>query len=206
MKTFELSAKRRETLGKKISKELRLQESIPAVMYGGKDNMALTLTQAGVRKLIYSPEIFLINLDIEGDKRTCILQEIQFHPVTDQIIHIDLLEVFPQKPIVIEVPVQLEGHAIGVRAGGKLSLDMRRLKVKGLYENIPEKLVIDVTKLGLGKTVQVGQLKYDNIEILNAKNAVVAAVRLTRAARGAAANAAALSMEEEEESEETTQE
>ena len=189
MKTYELSAEVRNELGKKASKALRKENAIPAVLYSRDSNTAITLTQAGVRNLVYSPDIFLINLTLNGEQKTCIIREIQFHPVTDRILHIDLLEVFPDKPIVIDVPVSLEGHAAGVRAGGKLSLDMRRLRVKGLYKDIPEKLVIDVTKLGLGKTIQVGELSFDDIELLTPKKAVVAAVRLTRAARGAARTA-----------------
>lgn len=190
MKTFQLSAEVRTDLGKKGSKALRKQELIPAILYGFNDNTALTVSQDAVRKLIYTPDIYLIEMTVGGATKTCILQDIQFHPVTDKILHIDFLEVKADKPIIIEVPVVLEGHAVGVRAGGKLSLDMRKLKVKALYSNVPEKLTIDVSKLGLGKTIQVGSLSFENIELLNAKNAVVAAVRLTRAARGAAAKAA----------------
>lgn len=200
MKTFQLTAEVRKDLGKKSSKALRKQELIPAILYGFNQNEALTVSQESVRKLIYTPDIYLIEMTVGGTTKTCILQDIQFHPVTDKILHIDFLEVKADKPIVIEVPVVLEGHAIGVRAGGKLSLDMRKLKVKALYSNVPEKLTIDVSKLGLGKTIQVGALQFENIELLNAKNAVVAAVRLTRAARGAAAKAA-LEANDEEESE-----
>ncbi|WP_373763433.1 50S ribosomal protein L25, partial [Porphyromonas loveana] len=113
-------------------------------------------------------------------------KEIQFHPVTDRILHIDFLKVEENKPVVIEVPVTLAGHAEGVKAGGKLSLEMRKLKVKASYDKIPEKLTIDVSNLQLGKTMQVGELNFDGLTLMNAKNAVVCAVKLTRAARGAA--------------------
>ncbi|MDO4695251.1 50S ribosomal protein L25/general stress protein Ctc [Porphyromonas sp.] len=198
MKTFQLNAEVRKEIGKKGSKALRKQELIPAVLYGLEENLSITVSQDAVRKLIYTPDIYLVEMSLAGGKKTCILQDIQFHPVTDKILHIDFLEVKEDKPIIIEVPVVLEGHAVGVRAGGKLSLDMRKLKVKALYNNVPEKLTIDVSKLGLGKTIQVGSLSFDNIELLNAKNAVVAAVRLTRAARGAAAKAAQGGDDEEE--------
>jgi large subunit ribosomal protein L25 len=118
-----------------------------------------------------------------------IIKEIQFHPVKEEILHIDFLHVFDDVPVVMEIPVQLEGLAEGVRAGGKLSLDMRKLKVKALADKLPEKLVIDVEKLQLGKSIQVGELQFEGLEILNAKNAVVCRVQLTRAARGAAAKA-----------------
>ena len=119
------------------------------------------------------------------------MKDIQFHPVTDAILHVDFLQVEETKPIVMEVPVQLEGLAEGVRAGGKLALQLRKFKVKALYTAIPERLVVDVTPLGLGKTIKVGELNYEGLELINAKEAVVCAVKLTRAARGAAAAAAA---------------
>lgn len=199
MKSFKLAAEVRTGLGKKASKSLRQQDLIPAIIYGFDNTQAITVSQDAVRKLVYTPEIYLVEMTIGGATKTCILQDLQFHPVTDKITHIDFLEVREDKPITMEVPVVLEGHAAGVRAGGKLSLELRKLKVKGLYNDIPEKLHIDVTSLGLGKTIQVGMLSFDNVEVLNAKKAVVAAVRLTRAARGAAAKAAAASEEEETE-------
>ena len=119
-----------------------------------------------------------------------VLKDIQFHPVKDAILHIDLLEVNDKKPVAIEVPVKLEGHAEGVKAGGKLSLSMKKIRVKAIYTNIPERVVINVDHLGLGKTLQIGDLHFDGLELMNAKNAVVCAVQLTRAARGAQANAA----------------
>ena len=142
-----------------------------------------------VRKLVYTPEIFAIELDLHGEKRMAVLKDIQFHPVKDTILHIDLLEVYPEKPVTIEVPVKLEGHAEGVKAGGKLQLSMKKMKVRAPYTEIPERLVINVDNLGLGKTLQVGELHFEGLELVNAKNAVVCAVQLTRAARGAAAKA-----------------
>ena len=118
-----------------------------------------------------------------------IVKDIQFQPVTDAILHMDFLEVSENKPVVMEVPVVLEGHAEGVKAGGKLNLQMRKLKVKALYTAIPEKLFINVEHLRLGRTLQVGALHFEGLELMNAKNAVVCAVQLTRAARGAQAKA-----------------
>ncbi len=144
-----------------------------------------------VRKLVYTPDIFAIELEFNGEKHMAVLKDLQFHPVKDSILHIDLLEVTEAKPVVVEVPVKLEGHAEGVKAGGKLTLSMKKLRVKAIYTNIPERLVINVDNLGLGKAFQVGDLHFDNLELMNAKNAVVCSVALTRAARGAAAAAAA---------------
>lgn len=189
MKTFELKGESRNDIGKKATKAFRNENKIPAVIYGGDDKKAIhfTVTNSDVRKLIYTPEIFLVDLTIDNTNYKAILKDIQFHPVTDAVLHLDFLHVFEGKPIVIDVPVVLDGLAEGVKAGGKLSLDLRKLKVKALYNNVPEKLHIDVTNLALGKSVQVGELSFDNLELLNAKNAVVCRVQLTRAARGLAA-------------------
>ena len=128
-------------------------------------------------------------MTINGEKKMVVMKDLQFQPVKDTILHIDFLEVYPDKPIVMEVPVKIEGHAEGVKAGGKLTMNMRKLKVKACYTEIPERLVINVDNLGLGKSMQVGELHFEGLELMNAKNAVVCAVQLTRAARGAAAAA-----------------
>ncbi len=216
MKTFQLTAEPRTVLGKKAAKALREENKIPVVLNGGAIidlpytgtlregekvveigngkgliTTDLVVTNESVRKLIYTPDIFAIELNIHGEKRMAVLKDIQFHPVKDNILHIDLLEVSEDKPVTILVPVQLEGHAEGVKAGGKLTLSMKKLKVKAPYTAIPERLVINVDHLGLGKTLQIGDLHFEGLELMNAKNAVVCAVQLTRAARGAQANAAA---------------
>ncbi len=216
MKTFQLTAEPRTDLGKKAAKALRNEKKIPVVLNGGEVfdlpfagtlkpgekiveigngkgliTTDLAVTQDGVRKLVYTPEIFAVELNVNGETRMAVLKDIQFHPVKDTILHIDLLEVNDKKPVVIEVPVKIEGHAEGVKAGGKLTLSMKKLRVKAPYTQIPETLVINVDNLGLGKSMQVGDLHFEGLELMNAKNAVVCAVQLTRAARGAAAAAAA---------------
>ena len=209
MKTFQLSAKPRTEIGKKAAKGLRKEGFIPVVMNGGEvvelpyngkleagqevietvNNKGILVTNLkvtvdDVRKLIYTPDVFAIELDIEGTKKMAVLKEVQFHPVKEEILHIDLLEVSEDKPVTIEVPVKIEGHAVGVKAGGKLNLSMKKIKVKAVYTNIPERVVVNVDALELGKTIQIGDLHYDGLELINAKNAVVCAVQLTRAARG----------------------
>lgn len=216
MKTFELNAEPRIELGKKSVKALRKEGKIPAVINGGAvvelpfkgtlkpgeklvdidDKRGLITTDIivkneDVRKLIYTPDIFEVNLNVNGETKKAVMKELQFQPVKDTVLHIDFLEVYPDKPIVMEVPVQIEGHAEGVKAGGKLVMSMRKLKVKAVYTEIPERLVINVDNLGLGKSLAVGDLHYEGLELMNAKNAVVCAVQLTRAARGAAAKAEA---------------
>ena len=151
----------------------------------------IIVTNEDVRKLIYTPDIYEIEMEINGEKRMAVMKDIAFQPVKDTVMHIDFLEVYPDKPIVMEVPVQIEGHAEGVKAGGKLSLSMRKLKVKAPYTAIPERLIVNVDNLGLGQSLAVGDLHFEGLELMNAKNAVVCAVQLTRAARGAAAKAEA---------------
>lgn len=215
MKTFKLNAEARVNLGKKAAKAVRKEDKIPVVLNGSeivdlpyketlnageklvslpKTEKALLVTdlsvnRVDVRKLIYTPEIFAVELTFNGKTKTAILKDLQIHPVTDEILHIDLMEVFPEKPVVVEVPVKLEGHAAGVKAGGKLSLSMKKVKVRAPYTVIPEKLIINVDNLELGKTLQISDLHYEGLELVNAKNAVVCAVQLTRAARGAQAKA-----------------
>lgn len=214
MKRFELNAVPRVEDGKKALRALRAEGKIPAVLNGGKivnlpyegplaegekvieiaNNRGIITTDLAVkledvRKLIYTPDIFEIEMTINGQKKMAVMKDIQFQPVKDSILHIDFLEVNEEKPIVMEVPIQIEGHAEGVKAGGKLTVSMRKLKVKALYTQIPERLVINVDNLGLGKSLSIGQLHFEGLELMNAKNAVVCAVQLTRAARGAAAKA-----------------
>ena len=189
MKTFELNGTVRADLGKKATKAERVAENVPCVLYGVTDNVHFIATKSDLRKLIYSPEVFVVDLTIDGKKSKAIMKALQFHPVTDNVLHIDFYQITETKPVVVELPVKLEGLAEGVKAGGKLALEMRKLKVKGIYTQIPENIVIDVTELGLGKSIQVAKVSVDKLEILNAKNAVVAQVKLTRAARGAAATA-----------------
>lgn len=214
MKTFKLNAQPRVELGKKSVKALRKEGKIPAVINGGaivelpykgtlKDGQKLveldekrgiittdiTVAAEDVRKLIYTPDIFEVDINLNGEEIKAVMKDLQFQPVKDTVLHIDFLQVYPDKPIVMEVPVQIEGHAEGVKAGGKLTLSMRKLRVKALVDQIPERLVVNVDSLGLGKSLAVGDLHYEGLELMNAKNAVVCAVQLTRAARGAAAKA-----------------
>lgn len=212
MKKFVLNAEPRTDLGKKSVKALRKEGKIPAVINGGalielpfkgtlKPGEKLVEVDAtrglittdivvnaeDVRKLIYTPDIFEVDLNLNGKTKKVVMKDLQFQPVKDTVLHIDFLEVYPDKPIVMEVPVQITGHAEGVKAGGKLTLSMRKLKVKAVYTEIPERLVINVDNLGLGKSLAVGSLNFEGLELMNAKNAVVCAVQLTRAARGAMA-------------------
>lgn len=214
MQVFKLKAEPRTDLGKKAAKALRAEGKVPAVLNGSEvvtlpyegtllkgqkvvaiaDGKGLITTDLCVkvedlRKLIYTPNIYAIELEFDGTTRMAVIKDLQFQPVKDTLLHIDFLEVSDDKPVEIEIPVRLEGHAEGVKAGGKLQLSKKKLKVRAIYSNIPERLIVNVDHLGLGKTLQVGDLHFDGLELVNAKNAVVCAVQLTRAARGAQAAA-----------------
>ncbi len=192
MRNIEIKGTARPVVGKKSTREIRKADSVPAVLYGverGENNLPVathfTVTNDELRNLVYTPHIYSVDLIIDGKACKAILKDIQFHPVTDRILHVDFYQITEDKPIVMEVPVVLEGLAEGVRAGGKLQLQTRKLKVKAVYTAIPEKLTVDVTNLGLGKTIKVGALSYEGLELVNSKEVVVCAVQLTRAARGA---------------------
>lgn len=209
MKHFNLSATVRQAdqLGKKATKALRREELVPVVLYGGSETKHLVVKADDLNKLIYTPEIYLIELDVEGKQHKAVLKDVQFHPVSDKTLHADLYEVSEEKPIVMRVPVILEGHAIGVRAGGKLVREKRTLRVRAIYDKIPENLVIDVTNLKLGKTIQVHELSFEGLELVDAPQAVVCGVKLTRAARGkGVSDAAGDESEEHGDSEEQSNE
>lgn len=194
MKTIEVKGSVRTELGKKGTREIRKADAVPCVLYGVKKDengkpvaTHFTVTNDGLRNLVYTPHIYAVDLNIDGAVCKAIMKDIQFHPVKDNILHVDFYQISEDKPIVMEVPVALDGLAEGVRAGGKLQLQVRKLKVKATYDQIPERLVVNVTNLGLGKTIKVGELSFEGLEILNAKETVVCSVKLTRAARGVAA-------------------
>ena len=201
MKTFELKGEIRTDFGKKAAKSLRSNNLIPCVVYGGKDseNINFTVKNGDILKLIYTPDVFVVNLTLGDTEMQAVLKEAQFHPVKDQVIHLDFLHVYEDVPVVVEIPVRLMGLAQGVKAGGKLSLDLRKLKAKSLYSNLPETLDIDVTKLKLGKSIQVAELKFDNVEILNPGEAVVCRVQTTRVAADPTLDAEEEAAEEEAE-------
>lgn len=197
MKTYSLNATVRKEVGKKATRDQRRQGLIPVEIYGGEKNQNLLVAKKDVRKLIYSPDVHIVDLAIEGGEQVkCIIRELQFHPVTDEVLHIDLLEIFDDKPIVVDMPVDLDGFAKGVRAGGTLITRMRYLKVKGLYTDIPDRLHIDITNLGVDEPIMVSGLHFDKLTLLNAGNAVVATIK---SSREMAAMAAHMDVEDESE-------
>ena len=185
MQKIEIKAVKRQDVGKKATKLLRREEGVPGVLYGGKEVIHFSTTENEMRKIIFTPHVYLVELNVEGKKYDAIIKDLQFHPVEDNLLHVDFLQIFDDKPIIIDIPVQIEGLAEGVKSGGKLQLEQRKLRVKGLTKDLPDNLLIDVSGLDLGKSLQVGELDFPNLEMLNAKNMVIVSVKLTRAARAA---------------------
>ena len=195
MKSIDVKGTARTATGKKAARDLRKSDLIPCNLYGEKRENGIpvaenfTVSAAEVRNLIYTPDIHSVNLTIDGKEHKAIVKELQFHPVTDKLLHIDFYEITDKKPIVIAVPIKLNGLAEGVRAGGKLAASVRSLKVRAIYTQIPERLEIDVTNLGLGKTIKVADLSFEGLELVTPASVVVCQVKMTRSAMSAAAKA-----------------
>ena len=196
MKEISINGKKREVLGKKASKQLRKEGFIPCNIYGeSKDAdgnpvaLAFAASFNELRKLIYTPHIYVVKLHIDGTDHTAIMKEIQFHPVTDAPLHVDFYEVNDQKPITIGIPVKLVGLAQGVRDGGRMNLSIRKIDVTAPYQQIPEHLDVDVTNLRIGKSIKVGELSYEGLELATSKDVVVCSVKMTRNATASAGDA-----------------
>ena len=194
MKEISISGQKRENLGKKASKALRKEGFVPCNLYGEKKDdkglpvaIAFTSSFSELRKLIYTPHIYVVRINIDGTDHTAVLKEIQFHPVTDAPLHVDFYEVNEEKPITIGIPVKLVGLAQGVRDGGRMNLSIRKINVTAPYQIIPEHLDVDVKNLRIGKSIKVGQLSYEGLDIATSKDVVVCSVKMTRNANLAAA-------------------
>ena len=191
MKTLAISVKERENVGKSNSRALRNQGNVPCVLYGGEKQVTFYAHENDFRKLVYTPDVFVVELDIDGNKVNAIMQDIQFHPVTDKILHIDFLQVFDDKPITVSIPVILNGLAIGVRNGGTLMFRRPKIITKGLMANLPDAITLDIEHLQIGQFIYIKDLNIDECEFLAPDNSVVVGVKTARAA-----------IEEEEEEEE----
>lgn len=198
MKEINVTGQVRSDLGKKASKALRKEGLVPCNIYGeakGENGLpiakAFACPMSELRKIIYTPHIYVINLIIDGESHTAILKELQFHPVTDALLHVDFFEVNDQKPITIGIPVKLNGLAQGVRDGGRINLSIRKINVTAKYQDIPEHLDIDVTALTIGKSIKVGDLHFEGLELATSKEVVVCSIKATRKSAAAAAAAEA---------------
>jgi len=196
MKEISLTGKKRAELGKKSSKALRKEGFIPCNLYGEakEDGKPVALAFASsfseLRKLIYTPHIYVVNLTFDGVAHKAVMKEIQFHPTTDAPLHVDFYEINEEKAITIGIPVNLVGLAQGVRDGGRMNLSIRKINVTAPYRQIPEHLDVDVTALKIGKSIKVGELSYEGLEIATGKDVIVCSIKMTRNAAAAAAAAA----------------
>ncbi|MCI6182067.1 MAG: 50S ribosomal protein L25/general stress protein Ctc [Prevotella sp.] len=198
MKEINVTGQKRTDLGKKASKLLRKEGLVPCNLYGEQKDengkpvaMSFAVPMTELRKVVYTPHIYVINLIIDGESHTAVMKELQFHPVTDALLHVDFYEVNDQKPLTIGIPVKLVGLAQGVRDGGRMNLSIRKINVTAPYQQIPEHLDVDVTALKIGKSIKVGELSFEGLEIATPKEVIVCSIKMTRAAQQAAAAAAA---------------
>ena len=185
MKTLDIKAVSRADYGKKAAKSIRREGMIPCALYGNGENVSFSVEAKEIKPLIYSPNSYVVNITIDGKTETAVMREVQFHPVREQILHIDFYRVDPAKPVAIAVPVRLTGNAEGVKIGGKLAHSARKLTVKALVNELPDEIVVDVTPLKVGQTIFVGDLKFDNLTFVTPATTAVCAVRVTRATRAA---------------------
>lgn len=180
MLTIDLAGQSRTNLGKKESKAIRANGLIPCVLYGAGENVNFTVDAKAFDKVIITPNVYVVELNIDGKAHKAILKEVQFHPVTDNVLHVDFLEVSEEKPFAVKLPIKITGHAEGVKLGGKLKVKMRKMKVSGLLKDLPAELEIDVTSLGLGHSIKLANVAFDGLTIEEPKSSVVCSVLATR--------------------------
>lgn len=182
MKSIELKGSLREVVGKKTSKNLRRVDQIPCVIYGNGENIHFHTHERSFKELVYTPNAYQVNIDIDGKVYQTVLRDIQFHPVSDKIIHVDFFQIHEKEPVWIKMPVVVTGSSIGVLNGGRLVQKMRKVKVKGLVSVLPDEITIDISKLAIGNSIKIADLKFEGLEFLEPKNGVVVLVKSARAA------------------------
>ncbi len=190
MKSIAISGSVRQNVGKRDAKELRYQGKVPAVLYGGKEQTHLSVSAADLKPVLYTADMVLIELDIDGKKAKAVVQEAQFHPLTDQIRHVDFLELFDDKEVSINIPIKLTGTSPGVKLGGKLVQKLRKLRVRALPANLPQEVEVPLESLEVGKSFRVNQVKLENAKVLNNADDTIVSVVMSRALRQAEQEAA----------------
>jgi large subunit ribosomal protein L25 len=183
MKTIEINGSIRTELGKKGSKELRKANNVPCVIYGGKEIIHFYTHENNFKNIVYTADAHLVNLKLEDKEYSLVLKDIQFHPVTDRILHADFTEITTNKPVTIAIPIKVSGTSVGVLAGGKLRIRRRNLLVKGLPSDIPEFLPIDITDVKIHQSIKVGDLSFDKIELMDPFRSMVLTVATSRVAQ-----------------------
>ena len=184
MKTISISAEKRTELCKKSTRDLRKADHVPCVMYGGTEVVHFHAHENDFRHMVYTPNAYIVEIKINGDVYKAVLQELQFHPVNDKLFHIDFVEVSEDKPVIVELPINLVGAAIGIKNGGKSRQRRRVLKVRGLIKNLPDTLDIDIDDIDIGDVIKIGDLSYDNLEILDPARSMIFAVVTSRISKG----------------------
>ncbi|OWR15523.1 50S ribosomal protein L25/general stress protein Ctc [Chryseobacterium sp. VAUSW3] len=188
MKSITIQGTKRESVGKKSTKALRDAELVPCVVYGGAETLNFSAEERAFKGLVYTPEAHTVSIEVDGQTIPAVLQDIQFHPITDKILHADFYQLADDKPVVMEVPVRITGRAKGVVSGGAMRQTYRKLKLKALPANLPDEIVVDVTPLKIGNKLYVGDIKTNNFTFMHPDNAVVVAVKMSRTAmKGGAA-------------------
>ncbi len=185
MKSIAISGSPRENVGKRDAKELRYEGKVPAVLYGGKNQIHFSVSASDLKSLVYTPEVSFVALDVAGVKAQAIIQDVHFHPLTDLPLHVDFLELDEKKPVVMLIPVKLTGTSPGVKIGGKLVQKLRKLRVKALPKDMPQYVEVSISKLEVGKSVGVGSLKFDNFNITNNPEDTIVSVTMSRALKQA---------------------
>ncbi len=180
MKTVQLSGSPRASVGKKDAKAVRNSGSVPCVLYGTGEQIYFSVRHIDIQKIVVSPDVFIIELDIDGTKKTGVIQELQMHPVKDTVQHVDFLELVDNKPVTIGIPVKLVGRSRGVLNGGRLQQVFRRLKVQALPKDLPSEIEIDITPIRIGQSRRVSDVVLPGVTMLDPQNAVVVSVKRAR--------------------------
>ncbi len=180
MKSFELKGTKREILTKQGTKQLRDAGMVPCVIYGGGENIHFSAPVLDFRHLVYSPDAHTVKINVDGNIHEAIIQETQFHPVSDKLLHIDFLAIHTDKDVTMDIPVKITGTAEGQKQGGKLLTKVRKLRIKSLPAYLPDAIEVDVTPLGIGQSVRVGDLKVKGVQFLDSANNIIVGVRTTR--------------------------
>ncbi|MEX2597066.1 MAG: 50S ribosomal protein L25/general stress protein Ctc [Salibacteraceae bacterium] len=182
MKTIEINGHLREAVGSQDAKQLRKEGHVPCVVYGGSENLHFHADERELNKIIFTPDVYLVNLKLDDKKVQAVTRDAQFHPVKDNLLHMDFVEVVPGQPISLKLPVSLEGNAIGVKNGGVLRRNAKMLYVKGSVDDLPDTINIDISQLRIGQTIKVGELTIPGVTMLEADNRVVVAIKTSRKA------------------------
>lgn len=191
MRTVSLSGSTRSDVGKKDAKRLRNAGHVPCIVYGGKEEIKFSVAEPEFKDLIFNPNVAFVDLNIDGKVIKAVIQDVQYHPVSDAIYHVDFKELHDDKKIIMGIPVKVVGKSVGVTKGGKSQIKMRKLKVKALPGNMPENITLDITTLDIGQSIRVREIQLENVELLDVPNSVAVTINVTRAAAAAAAAAAA---------------